>query len=93
MHEECENYEKEIAKVGGIELFLSGIGTDGTSHPFCYLIYNQDIWPSMNPDPAWYHYQYHLVLIVFRAPRLALRLLLMILLLPMLASLGEISQR
>jgi len=26
---ECESYEKEIAKVGGIELFLGGIGPDG----------------------------------------------------------------
>jgi len=29
LEEECENYEKEISKVGGIELFLGGIGTDG----------------------------------------------------------------
>jgi glucosamine-6-phosphate deaminase len=26
---ECDNYEKEIQRVGGIELFLGGIGTDG----------------------------------------------------------------
>jgi len=29
LEEECANYEKEITKVGGIELFLAGIGTDG----------------------------------------------------------------
>ena len=26
---ECENYEKEIEKFGGIDLFLGGIGPDG----------------------------------------------------------------
>jgi len=29
LRKECEDYEKAIAKVGGIELFLGGIGTDG----------------------------------------------------------------
>lgn len=27
--EECNHYEEEIKRVGGIELFLGGIGTDG----------------------------------------------------------------
>ncbi len=29
MEEECANYEKQIVKAGGIELFLGGVGTDG----------------------------------------------------------------
>ena len=29
LHAECENYEKEIEKFGGIDLFLGGIGPDG----------------------------------------------------------------
>ena len=29
MEEECLNYEKEIEKFGGIDLFLGGIGPDG----------------------------------------------------------------
>ncbi|XP_071787745.1 glucosamine-6-phosphate deaminase 2-like [Asterias amurensis] len=29
LQEECENYEKEITKAGGIELFIGGIGPDG----------------------------------------------------------------
>jgi len=29
LEKECENYEKKIAAVGGVELFLGGIGTDG----------------------------------------------------------------
>ncbi|MFZ0034348.1 MAG: glucosamine-6-phosphate deaminase [Sedimentisphaerales bacterium] len=29
LQEECENYEKKIAKAGGVELFIGGIGRDG----------------------------------------------------------------
>lgn len=29
LHKECENYEKKIAKYGGINLFIGGIGPDG----------------------------------------------------------------
>jgi len=29
LQEECENYEKEILKAGGIDLFIGGIGADG----------------------------------------------------------------
>ncbi len=29
LHEECEQYEKKIAKYGGINLFVGGIGPDG----------------------------------------------------------------
>ncbi len=29
LHKECENYEKKIAKYGGINLFVGGIGPDG----------------------------------------------------------------
>ncbi len=29
LHKECENYEKKIKKLGGINLFLGGIGPDG----------------------------------------------------------------
>jgi glucosamine-6-phosphate deaminase len=29
IEQECEKYENEIKKAGGIELFLGGIGTDG----------------------------------------------------------------
>jgi len=28
-HLECHNYEKSICKVGGIDLFFCGIGSDG----------------------------------------------------------------
>ncbi len=29
LDEECQNFERAITAVGGIELFLGGIGTDG----------------------------------------------------------------
>ena len=31
---ECERYEEKIQAVGGIKLFLSGIGGDGLFHQF-----------------------------------------------------------
>ena len=44
---ECENYEKQIAAYGGIDLFLGGIGPDGhIAFDFTY--------PSKNIDYRYY---------------------------------------
>lgn len=52
LKEECATYEKRIKDVGGIDLFLAGIGEDGhlafnepgESHPIlgCYLLSDYD---------------------------------------------------
>lgn len=40
LKKECDEYERKIKEVGGIELFLGGIGTDGHiafNEPVCYM--------------------------------------------------------
>lgn len=52
LENECARFEKEIERVGGVELFLGGIGTGLLYNYFLHYL-KMDIWPSMNLVQVW----------------------------------------